>query len=343
MYDMIIQISIYSSMYAEIIMIKKYSNYFMNFSLVVLLLLPLGTQAMQLSDLDEDRRAAYLAEQAAIDAQQVALLEVLENGNEPQVIMSETPETASGYQGLIQMSQVATVANALALQEPESHKKTVPCLKFFSTQAYIRSGNGASSLLPAEANIYVALCKIASGVGQVLPRKFINEGKVSRNLLNGEIASIAKHGYNSLAVAMHNHDLESFDALVAAGVNPNVRDAYGCPLLVLAAHDGNDYYVNRLLEMPTIEVNAADSFGETALLHATREGHVAIIERLSTYGANTLVSNIAHKKAFNLVPDRLTALSLLGNVSKNVAGNVQTRLFVKNFTPSKYELVVQPK
>jgi len=323
-------------------MIKNYGNLFMAFA-VATLLIPCTLSAMQLIDLDEDKREAYLAQQAALEAQQDALLEAHEQGAETQTISSETPKEALCDQDFIQAAPVAHSRAQQQAQTSTKEKKSVPCLKFFAAQAHILSGNGASLALPRDINTYVALCKIAGSVGQKLPKKFINEGKISRNLLNGKITSIVKHGYNPLAVAMHFHYLESFDALIAAGVNPNVRDSYGSPLLVLAAHDGNDYYVDRLLELPAIEVDAVDSFGETALTHAVRQGHASLIKTLIDHGANALISNIANKKPSDCVSDPSTALSLLGTISNNVAGNVQARLWVKNDTSSKFELVVQPK
>jgi len=60
-----------------------------------------------------------------------------------------------------------------------------------------------------------------------------------------------------------------------------------------AAQAGNLAAVQAMLGDADIEIDAADGDGNTALLHAAREGHAAVVETLLTAGADRTLTNNA--------------------------------------------------
>ncbi|GHT93241.1 hypothetical protein FACS1894122_08160 [Alphaproteobacteria bacterium] len=74
-------------------------------------------------------------------------------------------------------------------------------------------------------------------------------------------------------------NVESVDALMAAGADVNAGLPNMTPLH-FAAYHGHCAVVERLLQVPGIDVNAARNGGFTPLLEAVFNGHSAVVERL---------------------------------------------------------------
>ncbi len=55
-----------------------------------------------------------------------------------------------------------------------------------------------------------------------------------------------------------------------------------------AANDGNVELVSSLLDQPSLEIDARDEAGLTALQHAVRAGHIQVVSQLLAQGANAL-------------------------------------------------------
>src|SRR5215475_10463057 len=119
--------------------------------------------------------------------------------------------------------------------------------------------------------------------------------------------------------AVHNSDLEIAKVLIAAGAKPDVANHYGVTPLMEASRTGNAVMIDLLIKagadpkrthtegettlmaasragsVPAVrllldhglDVNAADSFQhETALMWASAEGHLDVVEALLKAGAN---------------------------------------------------------
>ena len=98
--------------------------------------------------------------------------------------------------------------------------------------------------------------------------------------------------------AIRGGKLADVEAALAAGIDINAKETFSFAIdrdrydgshtaLLLAAKLPNEAIALRLLEVPGIEVNAADDFaGETPLMQAARQGLAALVDRLLAMGAD---------------------------------------------------------
>lgn len=97
----------------------------------------------------------------------------------------------------------------------------------------------------------------------------------------------ADHGaaiYAQLQRALAQEDEQTLASLVAQGLDPNVRDGEGNPLLVWAARRGKATLVSTLLRHGA-QVNQRNLVGETALMAAAYGGYAQIVAQLIEAGA----------------------------------------------------------
>jgi ankyrin repeat protein len=88
----------------------------------------------------------------------------------------------------------------------------------------------------------------------------------------GQIADFAK--------AAHFDDVSEGKSLVAAGVNPNVVDSKGDPMLVIAIRDKSAKVTEFLLSNKKIDVDLSNKYGETPLMLASIEGDLPVVKAL---------------------------------------------------------------
>lgn len=82
-------------------------------------------------------------------------------------------------------------------------------------------------------------------------------------------------------------DSNAVNALLTNGiVNLDERDEDGQTFLMIACQLGNCQIIRRLLDEPSIDVNAVDNDNWTALLNAAKQGFADIIVLLLDAGAN---------------------------------------------------------
>lgn len=98
--------------------------------------------------------------------------------------------------------------------------------------------------------------------------------------------------------AIRGGKLADVEAALAAGADINAKETFSFAIdrdrydgshtaLLLAAKLPNEALALRLLEVPGIEVDAADDFaGETPLMQAARQGLAALVDRLLALGAD---------------------------------------------------------
>ena len=95
---------------------------------------------------------------------------------------------------------------------------------------------------------------------------------------------VAKFGWTPLRLAVIHGHLETAEALLKGGANPNVKDEDNIPVLHQAVISGNKAMVQLLLASKA-DVNMKDSDGETPLGEALESGKKEIIELLRQHGA----------------------------------------------------------
>jgi ankyrin repeat protein len=90
--------------------------------------------------------------------------------------------------------------------------------------------------------------------------------------------------YDDMIAAVANDRASEVKALLARGVDPNIVDPNGDPLLCVAARAGYGATVDALLAAKA-SVDARTRTGDTAMMGAALEGHLDVVKKLRTSGA----------------------------------------------------------
>jgi hypothetical protein len=85
--------------------------------------------------------------------------------------------------------------------------------------------------------------------------------------------------------AVRTDDARGVASLLERGFDPNARDETGQVALGLAVRERSDRVVDVLLKHPQVDVNTANSAGETALMLAALQGRLEMSQRLIERGA----------------------------------------------------------
>lgn len=112
------------------------------------------------------------------------------------------------------------------------------------------------------------------------------DGATVRRLLNqgAQADAPAPDGATALHWAAHVDQAQTVRLLLEAGADPNTANRYGVKPLMLAARNGNPETVRLLLEAGA-DANAALPEGETVLMTAARTGDPEVVRLLVTHGA----------------------------------------------------------
>lgn len=94
---------------------------------------------------------------------------------------------------------------------------------------------------------------------------------------------VQKYGWTPLRLAVIHGHMETAEALLNGGANPNAKDDDNIPLLNQAVIRGKREMVELLLDKKA-DLNKKDSEGETALDEAEEQGNKEIIELLRQHG-----------------------------------------------------------
>jgi uncharacterized protein len=104
--------------------------------------------------------------------------------------------------------------------------------------------------------------------------------------------SLMAIGFSSFAgsfedffIAIRNDNASTVVALLQRGFDPNTRDEKGQTGLVMAMQEGSLKAADVLLSHPTIEIDALNQAGESALMMAALKGEVAGARKLLSRGA----------------------------------------------------------
>ncbi len=95
----------------------------------------------------------------------------------------------------------------------------------------------------------------------------------------------AQQLHEDFVIAATNDRAAEVTSMLARGMDPNTVAPNGDPVLLIAARAGNATTVDVLLAARSINVNARNKFGDTALMCAALMGHLEIAKRLRAHGA----------------------------------------------------------
>ncbi|HYT96804.1 MAG TPA: ankyrin repeat domain-containing protein [Casimicrobiaceae bacterium] len=98
-------------------------------------------------------------------------------------------------------------------------------------------------------------------------------------------AATAQQVYDDLIVAVANDRADEVKRLIARGMDASSVDPSGDPLLFTAARNGYRATVDVLLAAKA-KVNAKNRVGDTPLMGAALNGHLDIVRKLRTQGAD---------------------------------------------------------
>jgi ankyrin repeat protein len=75
-------------------------------------------------------------------------------------------------------------------------------------------------------------------------------------------------------------DASEVKSLLKKGINPNILDANGSPMLVLAIREKSPKVIDVLLSDKNIDVDLSDKNGETPLMMASIDGNLSLVKTL---------------------------------------------------------------
>ncbi|MFC0397060.1 ankyrin repeat domain-containing protein [Paraburkholderia rhizosphaerae] len=112
----------------------------------------------------------------------------------------------------------------------------------------------------------------------------------ARTLLAGSVAAAtlfavlaqpaAAAADNTVIKAVKFDDAKEIKKQLAKGIDPNMTDDYGFPLLVLAAREKSDQVAAVLLDNPKTNIEIVDKAGENAMMLAALNGDVQLVNLL---------------------------------------------------------------
>ena len=154
----------------------------------------------------------------------------------------------------------------------------------------IRIGNSQRWVALVTAVLALASVSLAAAPGDERLLQLVKDRDAAavRAALAGDTADANAaeiDGTTALHWAAHLDDLETVDALIAAGADATTENRYGVTPLSLASINGNAVIIGRLLRAGA-DASWASREGQTALMTAARTGNVDAVEVLLASGAD---------------------------------------------------------
>ncbi|XP_065910853.1 uncharacterized protein [Dysidea avara] len=160
----------------------------------------------------------------------------------------------------------------------------------------------AGALITAGADI-----KITDNDGDTMLMCAVLEGctEVASDLLNTgsiDINAVNEDGWSALSIALHKGNEELAGALITAGADIKITDNDGDTMLMCALHGGCTEVASDLLNTGSIDINAVNKNGRSALNIALRRGNEELAGALITAGADIKITdnvgeNLLHEAA----------------------------------------------
>jgi ankyrin repeat protein len=85
---------------------------------------------------------------------------------------------------------------------------------------------------------------------------------------------------DTMIKAVKFDDVKGVDKLLAQGLDPNLTDPSGTPLLVLAAREKSDQVAAALIANPKTDIEKLDAAGENAMMLAALNGDIELVKLL---------------------------------------------------------------
>ena len=90
---------------------------------------------------------------------------------------------------------------------------------------------------------------------------------------------------DTMIKAVKFDDVSEVNKQLANGMDPNLVDQYGMPILVIAAREKSDNVAAALIANPKTDIEKLDSAGENAMMLAALNGDVDLVKLLISKGA----------------------------------------------------------
>ncbi|WP_337689622.1 ankyrin repeat domain-containing protein [Mycetohabitans sp. B46] len=104
--------------------------------------------------------------------------------------------------------------------------------------------------------------------------------------IGATIPSTAQAGpADTMIKAVKFDDVDAVRKLLAAGIDPNLIDASGMPMLVLAAREKSEKVAALLADQPKTDLEKLDRAGENAMMLAALNGEIGLVKQLIEKGA----------------------------------------------------------
>jgi serine/threonine-protein phosphatase 6 regulatory ankyrin repeat subunit B len=140
------------------------------------------------------------------------------------------------------------------------------------------------------------------------------------------------------------HNSECVDLLLNYGVNVNDRNNSGTTALMIACDNKHMALIRRLLDVDGIEVDSADYYGDTPLMHACMYKNIGVAKALLAKGANIeAIDSAQHTvltKACRLNNDTVVKMLLAHGASANAARLAPLLIACENRNPHIVELLL---
>eukprot|EP00929_Paragymnodinium_shiwhaense_P109273 TRINITY_DN75667_c0_g1_i1.p1 TRINITY_DN75667_c0_g1~~TRINITY_DN75667_c0_g1_i1.p1 ORF type:complete len:331 (+),score=57.27 TRINITY_DN75667_c0_g1_i1:88-993(+) len=135
----------------------------------------------------------------------------------------------------------------------------------------------------------LTLCLVVSGALRFYNERIVAKSTASVTALDAR----SRVKFQDISEAIRQDDAERLQKMLERGhAVSQVRDAYGCSLLHVAAHHGSVACLRVLLAQGVqLDVNSQDAWDETPLHFAARQGNAAACELLLARGASLNAMN----------------------------------------------------
>lgn len=204
------------------------------------------------------------------------------------VLLFDVRDTAAFGRGHISGAQNVSIANldTILTATARSMPVLIYCYHGYASQEYaqIFSDFGFSEVYSLDGG-YEAWCKAKRAASRAEPGAALRRWLAAQGFDSDNVNAVIANGTTPLMKASHGGQTKIVQALLAAGVQLEARNADGNNALWLACV-GNHLDVMDALIGAGIDIDNRNDNGATALMYAASTGKAPIVERLLLAGAD---------------------------------------------------------